>query len=369
MRLFTNSPLEYDLAIIGTAGLPARYGGFETLAEQLVINLASRNRVVVGNSVVDSGSSSEEYKGAFLSSFKWKANGWQSIPYDIQSLFRLAPYSKTVLILGVSGCIALPIVRILWPSVRLVTNIDGIEWRRKKWGVLQKVFLRLSEWFAARFSHVVIADNEGIRLYLRKSLKIDSVLIAYGGDCYEDTYKSKEVSVLTKNWPDFYFSVCRIEPENNIDIILDAFFKLNIERVVIIGNWSASVYGCLLKKKYSNVENILLLDPIYDQNILWNIRQKAKAHIHGHSAGGTNPTLVEAMFAGMAALCFDVSYNRYTTNNKAFYWSNSEDLQKLITSLKPSELTSNAMHMKSIAFKEYTWEAVSSKYREILQLN
>lgn len=372
MRSRTSERPGFDLAIVGTAGLPPRYGGFETLASHLVAHLAARNRIVVAHSSIDGGEPAANYKGAELSGFNWKANGWQSIPYDVQSLFRLAPRSRTVLVLGVSGCIALPLIRLLWRSVRVVTNIDGAEWRRQKWGPLQRAFLRLSEWLAVRCSHSVIADNEAIRLYLRESMNAPSELIAYGGDGHgerEHEVESEAPLPAGAAGPPYFFSVCRIEPENNIGVILDAFERTPQERLVLVGNWQASEYGRRLRQRYAGIPSIAMLDPIYDAGVLLRLRAGAKAHVHGHSAGGTNPTLVEAMSAGLPTLCFDVAYNRYTTQDLAFYWRSADDLMQLVNSLGPGPLSRCAADMKRIADAEYTWERIAARYREVLQLS
>jgi len=359
----------FDLAIIGAAGLPPKYGGFETLADHLVRRLAGRNKIVVAHSLVDNARLNADYFGAILSGFNWKANGWQSIFYDIHSLLRLVPQSRTILILGVSGCLVLPIVRLIWPQVRLVTNLDGAEWRREKWGLPQRAFLRLSEWAAVRFSHVVIADNEVIRQYLRDVFHADSELIAYGGDGDTDTLTVDANAPAAVEGAPYFFSVCRVEPENNIHVIAEAFSRLPAERVVLIGNWNASEYGRNIRLRYSEFSNLVLLDPIYDRPVLDKIRKGARAHVHGHSAGGTNPTLVEAMSAGLATLCFDVSYNRHTTHGQAFYWANAGELVDLIESVDCKSMAECAVKMKRIADEHYTWEEIAYLYREVLNLS
>lgn len=367
--LYSGEDVIFDLAIIGTAGLPPRYGGFETLADHLVRRLAGCNKIVVAHSLVDSTQRNVDYLGAILSGFNWKANGWQSIFYDIHSLLRLVPKSRTILILGVSGCLFLPIVRLIWPQVRLVTNLDGAEWRREKWGLPHRAFLRLSEWAAVRFSHVVVADNEAIRQYLRDALCAESELIAYGGDADIDV-PTVDVNIpAAVDGKPYFFSVCRIEPENNIHVIAEAFSRLPKQRVVLIGNWNASEYGKNIRLRYSGSLNLILLDPIYDRLVLDKLRRGARAHVHGHSAGGTNPTLVEAMSAGLAALCFDVSYNRHTTHGQAFYWSNVDELVGLIKSVDTNSLKECAAEMKRIADEHYTWEKIAHRYREVLNLS
>ena len=240
----------------------------------------------------------------------------QSIPYDIVSLISAVwKRSDVILLLGVSGAIALPFVRLV-SSARIVTNIDGIEWRREKWQGLAKWFLRFSEKMAVRFSHEVISDNGAIAEYVKHTYGVDSHVIAYGGD---HAVAVDAVAVDEYALPDSYaFSVCRIEPENNVHMVVEAFSKLKSHPLVMVGNWNNSEYGRSLREQYASCDNIFLLDPIYDLGKLKTLRSRALFYIHGHSAGGTNPSLVEAMHFGKPVLAFDCNFNRYTMEDKDF---------------------------------------------------
>ena len=121
----------------------------------------------------------------------------------------------------------------------------------------------------------------------------------------------------------YAFKVCRIEPENNVHLILEAFYKYPLLNIVLVGNWNNSVYGKQLKLQFESFENIYLLEPIYDQNILNQLRSNCYLYIHGHSAGGTNPSLVEAMYLELPIIAYDINYNRETTSNKALYFKDS----------------------------------------------
>ena len=121
-----------------------------------------------------------------------------------------------------------------------------------------------------------------------------------------------------------HLRVCRIEPENNVHVVLKAFAQLPEKTFVMVGNWNNSEYGKSMKADYGNYSNIHLLDPIYDQVKLDKLRSNCLVYIHGHSAGGTNPSLVEAMYLGRPVIAFDVSYNCVTTENKALYFKNGK---------------------------------------------
>ena len=126
------------------------------------------------------------------------------------------------------------------------------------------------------------------------------------------------------------FSVCRIEPENNVHIVLQAFAKMPSHSLVMVGNWKNSEYGRALQDKYANCTHLYLLDPVYDLAKLKTMRSNASYVFHGHSAGGTNPSLVEAMHFAKPVLAFDCDYNRCSTENKALFFKNSDELKLLM---------------------------------------
>lgn len=352
-----------EVSIIGIQGVPANYGGFETLVENIIgENKSSDIKYTVFCSNKDLDPKFNEYKGADLKYIPFSANGVQSVPYDILSLFKVPRSTDVVLILGVSGCIILPVVK-LFSNKKIVVNIDGLEHRRDKWGKWARRFLKFSEKVAVKFADLIIADNKGIQDYVKEEYGKASVLIAYGGDHVIRELDPKfEEGVLSKyrlTPNDYAITVCRIEPENNCHNTLEAFSKSD-KKLVFIGNWDRSDYGRELKNKYSQYPNIIILNPIYDIDILYALRKNAGLYIHGHSAGGTNPSLVEAMFFGCPILCYDVVYNRATTHEKAYYWGNVEELVAL---LEKEGLTGT--DMKAIAQKEYTWKAITAQYEAL----
>jgi glycosyltransferase involved in cell wall biosynthesis len=353
------------LAIIGTAGIPSNYGGFETLAEYLTKELNSRLSITVYCSSKSYESKVAKHNGAKLIYIPLNANGIQSILYDIISLFHAAKSHNTILILGVSGCIILPLFRFFYPKKKLIVNIDGLEHKREKWKKPIQKFLKFSEKLAVKYADIVITDNKAIQDYVTTEYKKQSVLIAYGGNHSSKAELSSSVIEKYKLPENYAFKVCRIEPENNIQLILEAF-SLTEFPIVIVGNWNYSEYGKNLKNQYSVYNHMFLLDAIYDQVILNQIRSNCKIYIHGHSAGGTNPSLVEAMYLGLPTFAYDVEYNRATTKNKARYFKSKFDLTELVTSVNSEELMKIGNEMNDIAKRDYTWEVITKKYYDII---
>lgn len=352
------------ISIVGTVGLPAKYGGWETLVNNLVNQLKNRFDMTVYCSKKKYQTEIEEFNGAKLKYINLNANGIQSILYDIVSIYRSLKFADTIIILGVSGCIFLPLVKFFGNS-KVIVNIDGLEWKRAKWGNFAKFFLKFSERIAVKFSNIVITDNKAIQKYVFETYNIGSVFIPYGGDHAKIEDKTDYSSIYDfLNFP-YAFSVCRIEPENNIDMILKAFKSNNSYPLVIVGNWSNSNYGLKLKSQYQNHKNINLLDSIYDQKKLDALRSNCTIYIHGHSAGGTNPSLVEAMTLGLPIVAFDVEYNQETTFNMALFFKDSQELLEIISRLDKINLSKISLEMKSLAKKHYTWLSVSEKYANI----
>lgn len=349
------------VAVVGTQGVPANYGGFESLVENL---LGDNCPADVEYTVFCSGKDMQErplsHKGARLKYVPLHANGAQSVPYDIISMCRCFRGYDVVLVLGVSGCLFLPVLKTLSKS-KVIVNIDGIEHRRAKWGNTARRVLRLSEVVAVRTAHVVVTDNKGIQDYVTETYRKPSELIAYGGDHALRSLEPDFVDATLQRYGlarrEYAISVCRIEPENNSDIILEAFSRVPERKLVFIGNWNHSEWSRALREKYSGCDNIIILDAIYDLDILYALRSNAGIYLHGHSAGGTNPSLVEAMFFGMPILAFDVVYNRETTEGKAAYFA---DDNSLVDSLR-NELPDGTL-MQEIAQRRYTWRHISEQY-------
>ena len=355
-----------NISIIGTVGVPANYGGFESLVENIIgYNSLDDIHYTVYCSAKGYPHRQSVYKNADLKYVPLDANGSQSILYDIISLIKATKKSDVVLILGVSGCCFLPIYR-LFSKKRLIINIDGLEHRREKWGKYAKAFLKFSEKMAVKHADVVVADNKGIQDYVKKEYRTDTELIAYGGDHVLCDITDVEEEILEKYGLkniSYSFSLCRIEPENNEHVILEAF-KASGKKLFFVGNWNRSPYGKSLLEKYAKYGNIHLLSPIYDVKTLNVLRGHCSFYIHGHSAGGTNPSLVEAMFFGKPILAFDVIYNRETTEQKADYFSSAEMLETLLQKPYPT-FKVNAENMVEIAYRRYRWKVIAQQYEAL----
>jgi glycosyltransferase involved in cell wall biosynthesis len=356
------------VSIIGTVGVPACYGGFETLAEKLLVHLQDDYDMTVYCSATryPKAERRRHFGKARLRYMPFDANGIQSLVYDPLCILHALMRSDVLLILGVSGAFLLPFVR-LFTRKRIIVSIDGIEWKRGKWNKLARWYLWYAERLAVKYSHADISDNESIQDYTALRYNTLSRVIEYGAD---HTLRPEVTVADHKRYPflarPYAFKVARIEPENNVDVVLEAYSTLADRQLVVVGNWSNSDFGRCVKRRYSAHGHLTLLDPIYDQRELDLLRANCALYIHGHSAGGTNPSLVEAMYLARPIIAYKVSYNRTTTEGKACYFSSAGELKHAVETTATAQWNSMGSEMHGIAVRRYTWRSIAAKYRDLI---
>ncbi len=368
--------MDRKVAIIGTAGLPARYGGFETLVRELVNHLGQHYNITVycSRSLYKPAERSKCSGKANLVYIPFNANGYQSVIYDLLSLIHALPRTDVFLILGVSGAVFLPLIK-RFTHRKIIVHTDGLEWKRERWNRPIKFFLKLSEKLAVKSAHTLIADNPAIEDYLQRRYKKSPALIGYGGDhvlSVSAEENDPERYPFMRNMSGeasrgYAISVGRIVPENNYEMILEAFSEIPDKNIVIVGNWKSSRHGKRMRNRFQKYSNIFLMDPIYDQQELDRLRSNASLYIHGHSSGGTNPALVEAMYLGLPVLAHNNPFNISTTENRAFYFSEKTDLKKLLRDTSPEAFRSCGKQLQAIAHEKMRWEDVAEGYAGLLR--
>jgi glycosyltransferase involved in cell wall biosynthesis len=342
-----------SVAFIGSVGIPNCYGGFESFVEAVAPEISRRG----GDVSVTCDSNryddlSPEYNGIKREFLSVSANGWQSPIHDIIAFFKVLRNHDAIIVLGVSAGPLFLLMRLMTMifGKKLIVNIDGIEWRRTKFTKKVRLVLRIFDFCAQLSANKIVYDNEGLYDYVVKPFRNKSVCIAYSGDHvqrFPDTKKNN-----------FALTVCRIEPENNIEMLIEAAKKSNLERYIIIGNWDNSEFGRYLKNENTNPK-IELLDPIYDADIIGRYRESCAIYLHGHSVGGTNPSLVEMLYYDCALICFDCVFNRATARNDSTYFASVDELIDRIN----QQVLSPTLGEKQIRF-EYTASKIASQYMD-----
>lgn len=350
------------VAIIGSQGVPPKYGGFETLVDNIISHRSKKTDYTVFCSSPDMDTNLTDYKGCPLRYIPLRAHGIMSVPYDIISMVKALRRYDAILVLGVSGGVFLPLFKLL-SRAKVIVNIDGLEHKRDKWNKMAKRYLEMSLWFCMKWADEIVSDNKGIRDFVKKRYGRDPRLIAYGGDHalrkVDETRQRAMLDFHGLTAGEYDLSICRIEPENNCHITLEAY-KDSGKSIVIVGNWNHNDYSRELYNQYKSEPGIRLINSIYDLDALYALRKNARLYVHGHRAGGTNPSLVEAMFFGRPIVAFDVIYNRETTQNTAYYYHDAETLRQLISL---DDL--NATSTRDIACNQYVWHLIARQYENL----
>lgn len=345
------------VSFIGSAGIPNRYGGFEAFLEHCAPIIAARGvSVTVTCDAKLYPDQNPNFGGVHRVFIPIPANGASSVIHDLVAFFRIFFQSQNIIVLGVSGGIWFPLFRLLCgiTGKRLIVNIDGVEWRRAKYSVIKRRLLKLFDSLAQLFAHHVVYDNEGLYKYLSATGKKKSTCVAYPGDHVRRLQGTvqKTKSALT---------ICRIEPENNLELLIEGALASKLEEYRIVGNWNHSNYSRALKNKYKAEKRLILLDPIYDAMKLAELRETCTCYLHGHSVGGTNPSLVEMLFYDCEIFCLDVEFNRQTASDSAIYFKTSEDLQHFLDG--PTVNSAGRENLR----KKYTSDTIANAYINVIR--
>lgn len=360
-----------NIAILGTRGIPNNYGGFEQFAEYLSIELVNNSHKVTVYCPHFHNYDKQEFKGVKLKKIYSAENiigASANFFYDYKCLKDALKDKFDIILECGYGSASFSYYLLNIKKSIIITNMDGIEWQRSKWSGLTKRILKLAEKFAVKKSNVIVSDNIKIKKYYKKKYGIESEYIPYGAN----VFKNPDKNILNKfslKENEYFLNISRMEPENNIETILDGYVNSKSQiKFVIISN-KDSKYAKYIINKYKNYENILLLGNNYNQNELSNIRYFSKAYFHGHSVGGTNPSLLEAMASQSLIIAHNNVYNYSILERDTLYFNNSDDISSIIRNIdyilirKEYHVNNNIQKIKTI----YNWENVVNKYVDLFQ--
>ena len=354
------------VAIAGSRGIPANYGGFETFAEELSVRLVDAG---VDTSVVCQAGSSDarQFMGAKLlySRFSKAKNPVKFYRESIRIGLKAA---DVILVCGVGGAIFYPFLK--RGDKKIITQVDGREEQRGKYSFLKKLYVRMAQLFAAHFSDYLVADSLHVMNYWkgkwpRTRHKIS--VIEYGATLHPVSGEEMK-TMLPLAHDSYYLVVCRIVPENNLAMILNGFAASKSSRSLVIVGDTSGTYGDQLKKFASS--KIIFMEGIYDKRELNTLRRNCFAYVHGHSVGGTNPSLLEAMAAGNICICHENEFNREVTNDRMFYFKSENELA---TQLNRVELlpASERKNYSDFALQRisgyYNWERITTAYIDLFK--
>lgn len=249
---------------------------------------------------------------------------------------------------------------------KVVINVDGLEWKRKKWGKFAKKYYQFAEKVSTIFSNRVISDSMGIKDYYLERYKTDSTFIAYGAQI-EESEKPEILNEYNLKPNEYFFVASRLEPENNGDLTVKAFEKVKTEKKLVIAggaNYESAYIEELRKTKDSR---IIFLGPVYKEGHIKELHCNCYAYVHGNEVGGTNPALLKALGYGNTVLALNVNFNSEVVRTAGILYERSpEDLAKKMQFLIDNPEYRNEFKQKAIdrILEEYTWKKITDKYED-----
>tara|TARA_B100000214_G_scaffold128347_1_gene91295 strand:- start:8730 stop:9836 length:1107 start_codon:yes stop_codon:yes gene_type:complete len=358
-----------NIAILGTRGIPNNYGGFEQCAEYLSVGLVRNGHNVSVYNPTFHPYKKDIYKGVKIirKYSPQKIIGVSASNFIYDYLCFKDAISKDFDIILELGLItsALSIIFCKHEGKKIVTNLDGLEWKRSKWNPFIQRITKSLEKYGVEYSDYLIADNIGIQKYVKREYNRKSKFISYGA-----------LNVLPPNpaclldygikQSDYFLSIARLEPENNLEMMFDAYVISSIKTpYYVVGNYLTD-YGIFLKDKYQN-KGIIFLGGIFNKTDLDNIRFYSTLYLHGHSVGGTNPSLLEAMAAKTLIVSHNNKFNKSVLEKNAFYFSNTKELVDLFKlDLKKKRRKFASKNLDKIE-KTYRWPVIVKKYESFFK--
>lgn len=349
------------IGIIGTRGIPNQHGGFEQFTEFVAPLMVQKGyHVTVYNSSLHPYKSNtwNDVNIVIKSDLENKLGTFAQFLYDLNCIIDCRKQKFDIILqLGYTSS---SIWSFLFPAAsKVITNMDGLEWKRSKYSVIVKKFLKYAEKKAVNNSDVLIADSVGIQQHIRNQFNKPSVYIPYGAICFEAT----ETKVLQsfKVLPfEYDLLIARMEPENNIETVIRGhLISASAKPLLIIGS-TANKYGTELKLKYRS-EKIVFCEAVYDLQILNHLRYYSHLYFHGHSVGGTNPSLLEAMASQALIVAHDNIFNRSVTGGEAFYFNTAEDISTLLSRcIEKMEYREYLEKNSAKIISEYSWQKIAN---------
>lgn len=354
------------LAILGTRGIPAQYGGFETFAEEISVRLVEQGiDVTVFCEKKCNEEKIQEYKGVKLKYISTPNFGAITpIIVDLLSIWGARKDYDLVYMLGYGGSPFFFIPRLFGKVVWV--NMDGLEWKRSKWSFLARLYIKFTEKIAMYSANKIIADAQAIYddLYVRYRNNFSSAVIPYGAYTINQAPAQMILDEYNLFVNCYYLVVCRLEPENHILEIIRGYMNSNSNiPLVIVGNHKVNSQYVSTLVSFSS-RKVIFLGSIYDQEKLQALRYYCYAYFHGHCVGGTNPSLLEAMGASNIVIAHKNSFNKEVLGCNALYFDNEDKVAKIVMDLEHNydNYSSFKKNVKLIIENKYTWENITQQY-------
>ncbi|WP_266095005.1 DUF1972 domain-containing protein [Microlunatus elymi] len=355
---------------MGTHGVPAQYGGFETAAENVGLHLSRAGwRVIIYCQAEGTGKASyDTWQGIERVTIPVDLPGWRGTSkFDLLSAMHASRHRDVCLVFGYNTAVVNVLQRAR--GVPLVFNMDGIEWSRKRWGKARQAILYVNERIGCLLGHDLIADHPEIETYLRRHARASKItMIPYGADAVTDAPVDPLRSLGLA--PSSYLTlICRPIPENSILEIVRGFSaRPRGVKLAILGDYDGSTDPYHRAVRAAASDEVVFLGSIYRPDVTQTIRFHALGYLHGHTVGGTNPSLVEAMASGNPVIAHDNVYNRWVAGAGALYFRTEDDVDRSVSTLLDDAdlrrtLSTEARQRHADLF---TWEQIAGQYERLL---
>ncbi len=356
------------IAILGTRGVPNHYGGFEQFADFFSVFLAEKGHEVYVYNSHNHPFQEKLYKGVHIlhqydPEFKIGTAG--QFIYDLNCI--LDSRKRNFDIILQLGYTSSSVWYFLLPKKTLIiTNMDGLEWKRTKYSKPVQKVLKFAEKLAVKSSDYLIADSIGIQKYLKNKYQVNSTYIAYGADQFLNPDAKILEQYQLKPYA-FNMILARLEPENNIETVLDGIvLSETTTPIIVIGNHETK-FGNYLKDKFKNATCIQFLGAVYNMNHLDNLRYFSNLYFHGHSVGGTNPSLLEAMASKALIVAHDNDFNKAILQENAYYFSNAEEVKNLTSKIKKNDNLQFIENNFLAIAQAFNWNVINGQYLQLFE--
>jgi glycosyltransferase involved in cell wall biosynthesis len=356
------------IAILGTRGVPNYYGGFEQFAEFFSVYLVEQGHEVYCYNSHDHPFQEKSFNGVNLIHKydpEYKLGTFGQFIYDYNCIMDSRKRNFDIILQ--LGYTSNSVWHFLLPKKSIIiTNMDGIEWKRSKYSRPVQQFLKFAERLAAKSSDYLVSDSLGIQNFLIKRYNKQSTYIAYGAHPFDSPNEEvlKEYDVEKEN---YNMIMARFEPENNLDMVLEGVALSENKMTMLVIGKHETKYGAYLKNKFKSNSNIKFIGGLYNLEHLNNLRYFSNLYFHGHSVGGTNPSLLEAMSSQAFVVAHNNEFNKGILKDNSYYFSNPLEVKNILETIKKNDNLQLVQKNYNAIIEEFNWNKINGEYLQLFE--
>lgn len=356
------------IAILGTRGVPNYYGGFEQFAEFFSVYLVEQGHQVYCYNSHNHPFQETSFHGVNIihqHDPEYKYGTFGQFIYDYNCI--LDARKRDFDIILQLGYTSNSVWHLLLPKKAIIiTNMDGLEWKRTKYSKPVQQFLKFAERLAAKSSDFLVSDSLGIQKFLKEKYNKESTYIAYGANPFSNSNEEilKEYRVEKEK---YNMIMARFEPENNLDMVLEGVAQNEDKTPILVIGKHETKYGEFLKNKFKDHQNIRFMGGIYNLEHLNNLRYFSNLYFHGHSVGGTNPSLLEAMASKAFVIAHNNDFNKGILKGNSYYFSTPEEVKNILNTIKKNDNLQFVQNNFDAIVNEFNWEKINGEYLQLFE--